>query len=220
MNIHEFIVFSPINISSLGISLVFIWITYYYNRNKDFLNSLGGLINEIEGNHHQLEEQVFLADLNIFLNKVDGKNWLSKGISATAAIGVKSSYLYQYLIDNAFVHFVENGYILKIQENKYVKGGPFDNLAEFYYYCNQFNLQSMNYEIVIRAKLNSGLTITMQDSDVNELILLRNDYWLIIDTKYKDINILTLNEIIWDWEDKVVSIFFISIILLVILLIR
>jgi hypothetical protein len=133
---------------------------------------------------------------------------------------VKSSYLYQYLIDNAFVHFVENGYILKIQENKYVKGGPFDNLAEFYYYCNQFNLQSMNYEIVIRAKLNSGLTITMQDSDVNELILLRNDYWLIIDTKYKDINILTLNEIIWDWEDKVVSIFFISIILLVILLIR
>jgi hypothetical protein len=193
----------------LPFDLIFIiftvWISYEYNKKRELIFYLEALINEVEGDISQLTENLFNKDLDDFLNK--RRLWLSKGISIRVASGLNEGYLYQYLLDHAYLIFVNKGYVIELQNKEYVKGGVFSHLAEFYLHCTKFNFRSFEIENKIVQKKAILNQINDSDEDIQKLKTLRGMYYKTLTTTMDSANINNLKGIIEKFEDDKSAIF-------------
>jgi hypothetical protein len=195
--------------------LLTIIITYWYTEEMNFIYYLKALINEIKGNISQLTEVEFNNTLEEMLNRQ--RNWLAKGVSLRVASGIsQEGFLYQYLLDHAYTIFVSKGYILKLQNWRYVKGGPFDQLGEFYLDCGHFNYQSFPFEQAIHDSISQNRPLNDYNDAIVELRGLRSVYSERINTNaYQDL-INYLDNFIGDFYGKSLVLFLVILTLLIV----
>jgi hypothetical protein len=172
-------------ITTLVLTPIIVILTYYFNKQYDYYHHLFLLIKEIEFDFREMQE--FPKNFDSFVNKE--RRWLAKGVTiksvnlihkqttitrinknenVTELFNVREkSYLYNYLVDDAYVLFMNKGYseILQNQKGfiefikraftslKYdystdfdYKGGIMERITLFYFYCNEFNFLSQSFE--------------------------------------------------------------------------
>lgn len=177
-------------ISTLVLTPIIVILTYYFNKKYDYYHYLFLLIKEIEFDFSEMHE--FPKNFDIFIKRE--RDWLPKGVTIKAVNFVpkdikifhthdknkemifkvwEKSYLYNYLVDDAYFLFMNKGYsdILQnqigfvdsikraINSLKFdhstdfnYKGGIMERITLFYFHCNEFNFLSHSIEERIKQK--------------------------------------------------------------------
>jgi hypothetical protein len=209
-------------ISALLVTPFVVVLTYYFDNAYNYYFSLYHLVDEIESNMEYLRK--FPQLIEEIKKKAPEKQWLPKGTSIKVANLVQKkktlelchnkefpikerAFLYNFLLDDAYVIFVGKGYhqhlqnqmelskgsalksflkkLESLRSESYgkhsIRGGIFERISRFYLYCNQFDFKSQQLE--------------ESDSLDYEMNNLYNEYFCKILNEYSGINVCNLKRL-------------------------